>query len=953
MSSRFSYVSQEDNQQYEIYSKYDEKKLTLYIEGNGHQFSSDYLLESLNEKFRKIIKFKTMDEFLNCLNLNLKNKTLILQAPYKNVITSKWKIFPNSNNSKIFSLISTESFDKSVISLIFNSSLDNSSNFVKEIEKIGGLKSINNYNNIVHYGHWLIENMIFLNKKYEDEKQRNEEYNKIVGEYVEENKKNLFTSVLIMFDYKNIVTDIINIIKNQFKNQIFIILLTDQKKRKLKMKLEEEINTLNEKFIRPYCDIENIYIHKNNSKGFEKAFFSLLQIYSYFNQLGDSFMKQIPELGLNIKNVEKYTSHLFHTHYFNILLCGRTGCGKSTFINKIMGEKKSFTAKAQSAGTYRNNFYIHKKYPIRIIDVCGLAKGNEGNENREKLKSIFNEKTNEIIIDEQINDIFSFYGDKRNNIHLLLYFNIYDDKYDILPGELPVMFEALEHKIPIIFIINRCENQLFEQKEIRELVMEEIKEVRNKENKQFVNFNTYFINCINKKGFNELLDGIYKEYTKYKIPPDILEKMKNEKIDKNELDGFIKKSFFFKDISAQDILLNESLINSVTDIIKLNFKLAAYYTGELKFFEKIGVYFFDKIYNNIKRDPDKNFFPLLTDLVKKIYQNFDCKKTDAECNNFIKKEISRYFCIELKDDKNKKEDNEEKKNFNEEKITENFEKEKSDKKNNEKENQNKTENNEKVENKEDEEDSLSDDETPGYEKPRLTTSPFISQNLEPSEVDIKQKRKCTVIQYTKNLPSNKKSDNTTQKGDDNAAPRGSMLDDYEFDEDEDETLNEGMRQSSMLFAPPPIYEFTMEQFQKDFLNLGKLFLNPYKNFRIKGKSQKSKDENILENKIFSFDEKNKISLERILLLVKRDFGLDHSKRMASKEEKIKIKLFYISYTCNQLISHLCGKINSKGFKYQSICNFFYTVSLSYNQAIDGFLKIKEEICENQSAPKAP
>ena len=55
MSSRFSYVSQEDNQQYEIYSKYDEKKLTLYIEGNGHQFSSDYLLESLNEKFRKII----------------------------------------------------------------------------------------------------------------------------------------------------------------------------------------------------------------------------------------------------------------------------------------------------------------------------------------------------------------------------------------------------------------------------------------------------------------------------------------------------------------------------------------------------------------------------------------------------------------------------------------------------------------------------------------------------------------------------------------------------------------------------------------------------------------------------------------------------------------------------------------------------------------------------------
>ena len=45
-----------------------------------------------------------------------------------------------------------------------------------------------------------------------------------------------------------------------------------------------------------------------------------------------------------------------------------------------MGEKKSFTLKTHSAGTERNKFYIHKKYPIKIIDVCGVAEGNEGKE---------------------------------------------------------------------------------------------------------------------------------------------------------------------------------------------------------------------------------------------------------------------------------------------------------------------------------------------------------------------------------------------------------------------------------------------------------------------------------------------------------------------------------------------------------------------------------------------
>jgi len=165
----------------------------------------------------------------------------------------------------------------------------------------------------------------------------------------------------------------------------------------------------------------------------------ILKIFSYFNQLGDGFFKQLSDLGIKNESLEHEFKYLHNTHYFNILLCGRSGAGKSTFINTIMGEKKSFTLKNFYPGTYRSNYYIHKNYPIKIIDVCGFSQGSEVNENLERLNLIYNENSDNIIIDEYTNDSFSFYGDKKNDIHLLLYFNVYNDKYDVVPGELPII----------------------------------------------------------------------------------------------------------------------------------------------------------------------------------------------------------------------------------------------------------------------------------------------------------------------------------------------------------------------------------------------------------------------------------------------------------------------------------------------------------------------------------
>jgi GTP-binding protein EngB required for normal cell division len=832
MESIYNY-SGEDGNKYIIKIVLEEDDmLSIYIKGGeiNEIFSSSYILENLNEKFEKIISCKEISDFKKILEKNINKKTLILKPPYKSIINSIWKIFPGDSSKKqTFTLISQKSFNKN-ISLFFYENFTKSEIFVKESEKQLLIKQKEiikfvSYTKRTYENNLFIDNMFFLIGKEDNEEKKINNYINIIEE---KEKEYEFRSLLIFFDDNNNILDsLMKIINKCYRHQIFVLILTSNDKNKLYNEIANKINKLTESK-RSYFDMNNIFIYNNSQLEISKSIISIIKVYTYFNQLGTGFYTKLENLDLKIDDLKEEISNSFHTHYFNILLCGRTGAGKSTFINKFLGEKKSFTLKTKSAGTYKNNFYIHKKYPIKIIDVCGFAGGNETKENLEKMNLIYNKDSVNILIDEPSTDAFSFYGDRRNNIHLLLYFNVYGEKYDILPGETPIMDEAMKLKIPIIFLINKCPDQIFSDEDEMEDLKMDVADAR--KGTKYEKFKTYCINCLNGKGFDLLLKGIYEMYKNNIIKEDDLDKIKNHSLGEEDFKTIFKNNIFFGDISPKDVFLNESLITSCINIKKLLVKLGGYYSKELKKLKSLKFYFKYKLYNNIWRNSEKNFFPLLTDLVQKIYSNFGLDKTKVECNDFIIKVLSLYFNIDL------------------------------------------------------------------------------------SEVK-----------------SGKKSDDKNIKN--------------KNEEDYDCTV-EGNNECA---AP---YNFSLEKFAADYANLLNLYSDS-KNFKITEHIEEHnlKTKGNINEIILNKNNIKEIDLNRLYTLIKRDFGLDNSKRDATSEEKIILKLFYVSYVCNELIGILCGKMNQKSFKYTSIYNFYYTVSLSYNAAINGFLDICKDMIQKEKEIK--
>jgi len=205
---------------------------------------------------------------------------------------------------------------------------------------------------------------------------------------------------------------------NQKAKQPFILYITKEEQ-------EPKVETLFNFITNEYFDKRTIYALKYPSliNGNEnKSILELIcKFRNYYHEEGDSFQSFSEDIATNYK--------------FNILVCGRAGTGKSSFINNLLGERKAKEGEGLSV-THKIVSYMLKDFPIIISDTPGF-------ENDETVKEV------KILLDKYNKKLI----DARKKVNLILYFFPYSER-SILNMELPILESLIEYKTEILFVMN-------------------------------------------------------------------------------------------------------------------------------------------------------------------------------------------------------------------------------------------------------------------------------------------------------------------------------------------------------------------------------------------------------------------------------------------------------------------------------------------------------------------
>ena len=191
-------------------------------------------------------------------------------------------------------------------------------------------------------------------------------------------------------------------------------------------------------------------------------------IFSYYNELGDEF-SFINSKGNEIQiKIEDDTDIPV---FVNILFLGRTGAGKSTLINLILGEKKSFEGGTGFSATSKD-LIIYKKngVPIRLYDVKGIENQETLNNYAEILSNYNGNKKKSI---DSLNAIFYCIQFKTGTI--------------IEEMEFKIFYKLICYDIPIIFIITKTPHAPFEENEANKEILKKMINEREKEKNKIIN----------------------------------------------------------------------------------------------------------------------------------------------------------------------------------------------------------------------------------------------------------------------------------------------------------------------------------------------------------------------------------------------------------------------------------------------------------------------------------
>ena len=448
--------------------------------------------------------------------------------------------------------------------------------FFDEDKEKNNINNINNINNkkegklrIYYYGdeaikshldpnsyseHTIVENgikytkgvQLLLNWEYYIFKNITEENNKTISKLIHEDYKTSDFCDVIIITVNTLLDEESILFLNHFQNisdqkscQPFILFITKKEEK-------PNVKDLYKLLTNEYFDKRTLYAtkypsaEKEEKENGEKTILNYIcKFRSYYNEQGNSF-------DLNEDNLSNYK--------FNILLCGKAGTGKSSFINKFLGNKRAKEGEGLSM-THKIVEYTHQEYPISIYDTPGFEDKNTV-ENVIKLLENLNK---ELI-------------DARKKINLILYFFQYSER-SVFNFEIPLISMLSEYKTKIIFVINFVTESIEKShyKRIHSIFVDSLEKILPKNSEILIKpINLYQqiddeneTPIIKKEfGLDVLFNTIYEIYKPMKIDTETLKDIKDIK---SLLNFFGKNPLYsqFREINDLFISFRSDMINLI------------------------------------------------------------------------------------------------------------------------------------------------------------------------------------------------------------------------------------------------------------------------------------------------------------------------------------------------------------------------------------------------------